>query len=332
VVLLISRINCSEEDLKLTENKPKIIGLPSIPENIAKKLIELGYFDIKSLAFSNAEQLSKETAIGLPKIQEIIRKARKKIGSPFEAADKIYEKRTKICRITTGSYNFDSLLGGGLETQSITEVYGAFRSGKTQLAFQLATNVQLPEDEGGLDAGAIFIDCEGSFRPERIVEMASARGLHPMEVLKNIIVARAYNSEHLLFITKQIPKMLKEKNIRLLIIDSVISHFRAEFIGQEALIKRQGKLNTYLHFLQNLASNYDIAVFITNQISTDPSIPYGDATQPTGGNILAHAPQTRIYLRRTRRNERIARLIDSPYLPEGEIIFEITSDGIRDQS
>ncbi len=314
----------------MEENDVKIKGLPGIPKNIAKKLIELGYVDVKSLAFSNPEQIADESAIGLTTLQEIIKKARKKLGSPFEAADSIYDKRTKISRITTGSYNLDSLLGGGIESQSITEVYGAFRSGKTQLAFQLAVNVQRPEDEGGLDAGAIFIDCEGSFRPERIVEMASALSLHPMEILKNILVARAYNSEHQIFITKQIPKILKKMNARLIIVDSVIGHFRAEYLGPESLIKRQGKLNKYLHLLQNLASTYDLAVFITNQIQADPSISYGDASQPTGGNILAHAAQTRIYLRRIRRNERSARLIDSPYLPEGEIVFEITSDGIRD--
>ena len=124
--------------------------------------------------------------------------------------------------------------------------------------------------------------------------------------------------------------LLNNRNIRLIIVDSVIGHFRAEYLGSQALIKRQGKLNKYLHLLQNLASSYDLAVFITNQIQADPSISYGDTSQPTGGNILAHAAHTRIYLRRIRGAERSARLIDSPYLPEGEIVFEIRSDGIRD--
>lgn len=319
-----------DEELDSENNISKIIGLPGIPSNIAKKLIDLGYSDVRSLAFSSADALSKESAISLPVIEDIIRKARKKIGSPFEPADKLFNQRTKIHRITTGSYNLDNILGGGLETGSITEVYGAFRSGKTQLAFQLTVNVQRPEDEGGLNAGVVFIDCEGSFRPERIVEMASALALQPIEILKNILVARAYNSEHQIFITKQLPKIIPNNNIRLLVVDSVISHFRAEYIGREEIIKRQGKLNSYLHLLQNLASTYDLAVYITNQILSDPTIPYGDATQPTGGNILAHAPQTRIYLRHKRMKERLARLIDSPYLPEGEAVFEITGDGIRD--
>ncbi len=248
----------------------------------------------------------------------------------FETADLLLERRKNAGRITTGSKALDDLFGGGIETQSITEMYGSFRSGKTQMAHQLAVNVQLPSDQGGLEATAIYIDTEGTFRPERLVDMAEALGLDPAKVLKNVIWARAYNSDHQILLCDQAMEMASEKNAKLLVVDSVTSHFRAEYTGRGTLAARQQKLNKHLHHLQRGAEINNMAVYITNQVMARPDAFFGDPTAPVGGHVLAHVPQTRCYLRKSKGERRICRLVDSPNLPEGEAVFTVTKAGIRD--
>nr|5QUB_A Chain A, RadA [Pyrococcus furiosus]5QUC_A Chain A, RadA [Pyrococcus furiosus]5QUD_A Chain A, RadA [Pyrococcus furiosus]5QUE_A Chain A, RadA [Pyrococcus furiosus]5QUF_A Chain A, RadA [Pyrococcus furiosus]5QUG_A Chain A, RadA [Pyrococcus furiosus]5QUH_A Chain A, RadA [Pyrococcus furiosus]5QUI_A Chain A, RadA [Pyrococcus furiosus]5QUJ_A Chain A, RadA [Pyrococcus furiosus]5QUK_A Chain A, RadA [Pyrococcus furiosus] len=226
-----------------------------------------------------------------------------------------------IGRISTGSKSLDKLLGGGIETQAITEVFGEFGSGKTQLAHTLAVMVQLPPEEGGLNGSVMWIDTENTFRPERIREIAQNRGLDPDEVLKHIAYARAFNSNHQMLLVQQAEDMIKEllntdRPVKLLIVDSLTSHFRSEYIG--ALAERQQKLAKHLADLHRLANLYDIAVFVTNQV------------QANGGHILAHSATLRVYLRKGKGGKRIARLIDAPHLPEGEAVFSITEKGIED--
>nr|5QUL_A Chain A, RadA [Pyrococcus furiosus]5QUL_B Chain B, RadA [Pyrococcus furiosus] len=224
-----------------------------------------------------------------------------------------------IGRISTGSKSLDKLLGGGIETQAITEVFGEFGSGKTQLAHTLAVMVQLPPEEGGLNGSVMWIDTENTFRPERIREIAQNRGLDPDEVLKHIAYARAFNSNHQMLLVQQAEDMIKEllntdRPVKLLIVDSLTSHFRSEY----ALAERQQKLAKHLADLHRLANLYDIAVFVTNQV------------QANGGHILAHSATLRVYLRKGKGGKRIARLIDAPHLPEGEAVFSITEKGIED--
>jgi RecA/RadA recombinase len=158
----------------------------------------------------------------------------------------------------------------------------------TQLAHQLSVNVQLPPEKGGLGKTAVYIDCEGTFSPNRIVSMAKAKGLDPEAALKNVFVARAFNAEHQMFIVDKLREQIEEKNIGLIVIDSITSHFRAEYIGRGELAERQQKLNKHLHALQRLADAFNLAVYITNQVMADPSVIFGDPTRPIGGNILAH--------------------------------------------
>nr|5QUN_A Chain A, RadA [Pyrococcus furiosus] len=226
-----------------------------------------------------------------------------------------------IGRISTGSKSLDKLLGGGIETQAITEVFGEFGSGKTQLAHTLAVMVQLPPEEGGLNGSVMWIDTENTFRPERIREIAQNRGLDPDEVLKHIAYARAFNSNHQMLLVQQAEDMIKEllntdRPVKLLIVDSLTSHFRSEYIGRGALAERQQKLAKHLADLHRLANLYDIAVFVTNQVQA--------------GHILAHSATLRVYLRKGKGGKRIARLIDAPHLPEGEAVFSITEKGIED--
>ncbi|MHC1601530.1 MAG: DNA repair and recombination protein RadA [Candidatus Nezhaarchaeales archaeon] len=311
--------------------KPKeLTELPGVGPAIADKLASAGFGTVEALAAALPQEIASVTGLSLSASQRIISAAREALDLGFKTADELYEKRMRVARITTGSKNLDKLLGGGIETQIITEFYGEYGSGKTQICHQLCVNVQLPKDKGGLEGTAVYVDCEGTFRPERIVSMSRALGLDPSKTLKNIIVARAYNSDHQMLIVEQVKDFINEKNVKLLIVDSVTGFFRAEYPGRETLVMRQQKLNKHLHTLSKIAYTYEIAVVVTNQVMARPDAVFGDPTTAVGGHVLFHVPGARVFLRKLRGGRRIARLVDSPYLPESEAIFEITEDGVRD--
>ncbi|MEM4662153.1 MAG: DNA repair and recombination protein RadA, partial [Desulfurococcaceae archaeon] len=230
----------------------------------------------------------------------------------------------------TGSRALDELLGGGIETKTITEFYGEYGSGKTQLCHQLSVNVQLPYEKGGLSGRAVYIDTEGTFRWERVEAMARAVGLDPDATMENIYYVRAYNSDHQMSTIDELFSFVPKNEVKLVVIDSVTSHFRAEYPGREHLAERQQKLNAHLHQLLRLAEAYNIAVVVTNQVMARPDVFYGDPTVAVGGHVLAHVPGVRVYLKKARGSKRIARVVDAPHLPEGEAVFAITEEGIRD--
>jgi len=245
-------------------------------------------------------------------------------------ADEVLERRQNLGRITTGSKNLDELLKGGIETQAITEAFGQFSSGKTQIGHQLCVNVQLPPAQGGLGGKAVFIDTENTFRPERIVDMAKARGLDPEDALKNVFYIRSHNTDQQMLIPEKLEDMIEKENIKLVVVDSLIAHFRAEYTGRGELAERQQTLNRHLLTLHRLADQYDIAVYVTNQVQTKPDFFFGDPTRPTGGHVLAHSITTRLYLRKAKPPKRIARMYDSPCLPDTEAVFSITEQGVGD--
>ncbi len=305
--------------------------LPGVGEKTAEKLEEVGMDDLMAIATCSPSELAQIADIGEATASKIIAAARNALDMGFETGLNVLEKRKQIARITTGSKAFDALLGGGIETGSITECYGAFGSAKTQIAHQLAVNVQLPKDKGGLEGTALYIDTEQTFRPERIMQMANALGMDGDEVLKNIYYGRAYNSDHQILLVEKAKDIIKENNIRLIIVDSVTAHFRAEYSGRGQLADRQQRLNRHLHTLQKYADTYNLAVYITNQVMAKPDVYFGDPTEAVGGHVLHHAATFRIYLRKSKGNKRIARLVDSPNLPDGEAVFVVTPEGIRDE-
>lgn len=307
-----------------------IEDLPGVGETTAEKLNEAGYRTLEKIAVSSPSELNEIANLGEGTAAKIIQAARDSLEMGFETADKIMERRAKIGKISTGSKELDALLGGGVETQSVTEAYGRFASSKTQLGFQLAVNVQLPKDKGGLDGNCLFIDSEATFRPDRITAIARGLGLDENETLKRIFVSRAYNSDHQILLIDKAEDLISQNNIKLIIIDSLTSHFRADYIGRGTLAERQQKLNKHLHMLQKWADLYNLAIYITNQVMENPAILFGDPTTPIGGNVLAHFSTHRLYLRRGKESKRVARLVDSPCLPEGEAIFQITAEGIKD--
>ncbi len=311
-------------------SEDSIENVPGIGEKTAEKLKEAGFTDLMSIAASSSGVLSVAAGIGDDTASKIIAEARKKLKMGFEPATVAMKRREQIGKITTGSKELDKMLGGGVETQSITEMHGAFGSGKSQLALQMAVNVQMPRDKGGLGGKAVFIDTEGTFRPERVQQMAKGLGLNPQKVLENIFVAKAYNSDHQVLLAEKCEEILKKDNVKLIIVDSLTSAFRSDYTGRGTLADRQQKLNRHLHHLQKLADVYNLAVYVTNQVMSRPDILFGDPTAPIGGHILGHQATFRVYLRKSKGEKRIARLIDSPSLPEGETVFRVLPEGVRD--
>jgi len=304
--------------------------LPGVGEATADKLRKAGYDSLERIATSSPHELEEAADIPVETAKRTINAARDALEMGYESADKILERRKSIGRITTGSKELDAMLGGGVETQAITEVYGKFSSGKTQLGFQLAVNVQKPADQGGLGGNVLYIDTESTFRPERVSQVAKAAGLDADEALKRVFVAKAVNSDHQMILVDKAEEMIKQHNVKLIIIDSLTAHFRTDYMGRGALSERQGKLNKHLHALQKLADSHNIPIYVTNQVMDDPGVLFGDPTRPIGGHVLAHNATYRIYLRKGKEEKRIARLVDSPSMPESECVFKVTAEGVRD--
>lgn len=324
-----------EKDKEKEENGKKkyykeLEDLPGIGEVTAEKLRQKGYGDFTALAAASPHDLAEAGEFGVETAKKAIEAAKEGLDVGYETADKVFERRKSIIRISTGSKNLDELLGSGIETCAITECYGRFSSGKTQVGFQLAVNVQKPTEDGGVGGKVLFIDSESTFRPERIVQIAEAAGLNPEDVLKNIIIARAENSDHQMILIDKAEEVIVANNIKLIIVDSLTSHFRADYVGRGALGDRQQKLNKHIHVLQRLADKHNLAVYITNQVMDDPGMLFGDPTKPIGGHVLAHMSTYRVYLRKGKEDKRIARLVDSPNMPEGEAVFRVTPGGLTD--
>jgi len=314
-----------------TEVVYNLKDLPGVGDTTVKKLKEAGILSIRNLAIYPMTKLMDDAGIGEKTAQKIIKAAQDIENMGFKSADIIWEKRKQLNHLTTNSSTLDEILAGGIEPGSVTEFYGEYRTGKTQIAHQLCVNVQLPYEEGGLEGNALYIDTEATFRPERIIQMAEAKDLDYNKTLQNIIVGRAYNSDHQVLLIREASKIVKEKNIKLVVVDSIIGHFRSEYVGRGTLANRQQILNGHIHDLLRLTEIFDeLAVIFTNQVSSRPDVFYGNPTVATGGHILAHGATVRIYLRKGKGEQRVAKMIDAPHLAEAEAVFSITEEGIKD--
>ncbi|ADG12858.1 DNA repair and recombination protein RadA [Methanocaldococcus infernus] len=314
--------------------------LPGVGPSTAEKLKEAGFTDFMKIATASIGELCEATGLGEKAAAKIIEAARELCDLGFKDALEILEQRKNLWWLSTGSKNLDSILGGGLESQSVIEFAGPYGSGKTQIAHQACVNLQCPEriiadeklKEEILDnPKAVYIDTEGTFRPERIIEMAEAIGLDGKEVLKNIKVARAYNSDMQMLYAEKVEELIqKGENIRLVIVDSLTSTFRTEYTGRGKLAERQQKLGRHMATLNKLADLYNCVVLVTNQVAARPDAIFGPAEQAIGGHIVGHAATFRVFLKKTKGDKRLARLYDSPYLPDAETTFRITEKGVHD--
>ncbi|MGD0176478.1 MAG: DNA repair and recombination protein RadA [Candidatus Bathyarchaeia archaeon] len=325
----------AEEKVEAATEKPQkkyefVEDIPGVGPATAEKLREMGYQTVESLATATIKELTV-AGVGEKQAAKVIAEARDSLALSFIRADELMKMRQNVRRLSTMSKQVDELLGGGLETQTITEFYGEYGVGKSILCHQLAVNVQLPEEKGGLNGSALYIDTENTFRPEWIVRMAKAMGLDPIETAKRIIYSEAFNSDHQVLVLDKADKVIQENNVKLIIVDSLTAHFRSEYLGREMLAERQQKLNSHLHRLVRLSRAFNACAVVTNQVMSRPDQFFAMAVEAVGGHIVSHSTHTRIFLRRTSSGPvRICRLVSSPYLPEGERIFKITEEGIKD--
>ncbi|MEW6603425.1 MAG: DNA repair and recombination protein RadA [Thermoproteota archaeon] len=322
--------------MSASEDASTRLALSSIEEigpATEKRLKEAGFRSIRDLLVRGPVDIAEATGMEMDESVGICNKARVMleemgiIDKSFVTATSLYSKGRE--RISTGSKSFDDLLGGGMETRAVTEVYGEFGTGKTQLCHTLCVLVQQDRANGGLAAKALYIDTENTFRPERIVSIAQARGFDSRKALENVIVAKAYNSAHQELIIEEAGGIVEENNIKLIIVDSAVAHYRAEFLGRATLSERQQRLNKFMHILVRIAETYEVAVVVTNQIQASPDAYFGDTVRATGGNVVAHTSTYRIHLKRSGKN-RIARMVDSPYHAEREVLFTLSDRGISD--
>lgn len=290
------------------------------------KLTDAGLGTLMSLAVSSPAEVSSAAGISESVARKLIKQAREGLKLGFEVAKDFARKRDKVQKIGTGCSNFDTILDGGFESGAITEVYGPFGSGKTQLAHLLVVRALIENPENK----AIFLDTENTFRADRIKDFAKSNGLDPDNALERIFVARAYNSDHQILLADEIEKMLQTDNsYRVVVVDSLTSHFRAEYIGRGTLANRQQMLNKHMHQLLKLSDIYNMVVLVTNQVMSNPAQMFGDPIKPIGGHIVGHNSTFRIYLRPGKAGSTYAKLVDSPNLPQTDCNFNVTKEGFE---
>jgi len=312
---------------KKQEKEAQIEDLPGIGVATAEKLRLAGFDNLMSIAVATPGEIIEIAGVTESTARKAIKAARDNLDMGFQSGIDLMHKRESIQKISTGSKNFNTLLGGGVETGAITECFGPYGSGKTQIAHVLAVQTIAKDPE----AVAVYIDTENTFRPNRIKQFSEAMGKDPEKILQNIKVARAFNSDHQMLLAEKAEELIKQGlKVKLIIVDSLTAHFRAEFVGRGTLAERQQKLNKHMHTLSKLADMYNLAVYVTNQVMAKPDMFFGDPTEAIGGHIVAHNSTYRVYLRRGKKGTRVAKLVDAPDLADDECIFRITEKGIED--
>nr|GMD77293.1 meiotic recombination protein DMC1 homolog [Ipomoea batatas] len=256
-----------------------------------KKLQDAGIYTCNGLMMHTKKNLTGIKGLSEAKVDKICEAAEKIVNFGYITGSDALLKRKSVVHVTTGSQALDELLGGGIETSAITEAFGEFRSGKTQLAHTLCVSTQLPTSMKGGNGKVAYIDTEGTFRPDRILPIAERFGMDAGAVLDNIV-------------------------------DSVIALFRVDFTGRGELAERQQKLAQMLSRLTKIAEEFNVAVYMTNQVIADPGggVFISDPKKPAGGHVLAHAATIRLMFRKGKGEQRVCKVFDAPNLPENEAI------------
>ena len=324
------------QDVHEPAKQVQILEADGIKANVIKILVENGFHTVESVAYTPRKALEALRGMTEQVLDKLYAAANKHVDMGFTTASEILSMRKTLAKMSTGSTELDKILGGGVETGAITELFGEFRTGKTQLCLTLCVTCQLAHDAGGAQGKALFIDTEGTFRPERLAEISTRFGLAPQDVLDNISYAKAYNSEHQMTLLEQAAGLMSQERYALIVVDSATALFRTDFTGRGELAARQQKLAQFLRRLQRLSDEFGCAVVITNQVVAKvdggPGAMFGPQLTPIGGNIIAHASTTRLFFKKSRGENRICKIYDSPCLPEDEATFAIGAEGIRDAS
>ena len=306
--------------------------LKSMTPKTLKLLLEEGITSLKRLANCPVDEIAKIEGISDNKARAIIYEAREKLGMcefiPVDQIDEHYEW------FTTGSEAVDRLMAGGISTGRITELFGGFKSGKTNTVNTLCVTAQLPKAERGLDGDVIYIDTEGTFSKGKIARIARRFGIDPAKALARIHLAKVFSADHQLQMIEQCERLMGRHPVRLIVVDSLMALLRNEYVGIGALAPRQAKLNRIIHLLSQLAEAHNLAVVLTNQVVTKMAgqVAYEDAV---GGNIVSHGCHFRYRLRAKGASynetlERYITVVDSVDLAPGTATFCITEAGIAD--
>lgn len=323
-----------EEDIQSGPILIEVLEGNGISAGDIKKLRDSGYHTVELIAYTPKKQLCTVKGISEAKADKLATEAARLVPMGFTTALEFHSRRSELICLTTGLKQLDTLLGGGVETGGVTEFFGEFRTGKLQICHTLAVTCQLPVDMGGGEGKCLYIDTEGTFRPNRLVLIAERYGLNPNDCLDNVAYARAYNAEHQMKLLELAAKMMLELRFLLLVIDLIMALYRTDYAGRGELSARQSSVGRYMRHLQRLADEFGIAVVITNQVVSQvdgmSNMYNPDPKKPIGGNVLAHALTTRLLLRKGRAETRICKIYDSPCLPELECMFAIYEDGIGD--
>ena len=316
--------------------------LPGVKPHLISKLKQAGVRSVLDLAVSIPNELAvggegggyegNTISADAETISELVLKAKKvlidsgTLIKEFSTADQVLERRKSLVRYSTGSKNLDDFLKGGIESQAITELTGEFGSGKSQICHTLCITAAANDNKGKINS-IIFIDTENTFRPERVHQIAEARGLDSEEIMKKVFVCKMVNSAQLEALIRSLGRYIEEYKAKLVIVDSIISLHRAEYTGRETLAERQQRLNVILHKLIRLAEVYNVAIVLTNQVQASPD-GGSDSLRAAGGNIMGHACTYRIFLRKAGR-DRLAIMVDSPHHAYGQVRFTISEKGVE---
>eukprot|EP00565_Helicotheca_tamesis_P003434 CAMPEP_0185733364 /NCGR_PEP_ID=MMETSP1171-20130828/19265_1 /TAXON_ID=374046 /ORGANISM="Helicotheca tamensis, Strain CCMP826" /LENGTH=346 /DNA_ID=CAMNT_0028403077 /DNA_START=16 /DNA_END=1056 /DNA_ORIENTATION=- len=320
------------EEVAVTYQTLDLLQEHGIAANDIQKLNDAGYHTVESVAHATVRKLSEVKGISEAKVMKLKDIVKTLVPMDFKTAADALEDRKSLVTLTTGSIELDKLLEGGIETGSLTEVFGEFRTGKTQLCHTLCVTCQMSITDGGAEGKAIYLDTEGTFRPARLQEIATRFGMDPAVALENVAYARAHNSEHQMDLLKMAAAIMAQDRYALIVVDSATALFRTDYVGRGELSERQMQMAQFLRQLTRLAEEFGVAVFITNQVVANPDgMSFAkDSTKPIGGNIIAHASTTRLRLRKGRGENRICTVFDSPTLPEADCQFAVGPQGICD--
>lgn len=321
-----------DSTISVTYQSLDLLQEQGIAANDLQKLNDAGFHTIESVAHATVRKLSEVRGLSEAKVLKLKDLVKTLVPMEFKTAADALEDRKALVTLTTGSTELDKLLEGGIETGSLTEVFGEFRTGKTQLCHTLCVTCQMPISEGGAEGKAIYIDTEGTFRPQRLQTIAERFGMDPEVALENVAYARAHNSEHQNELLKMAAAIMSQDRYALIVVDSATALYRTDYSGRGELSERQMQLAQFLRQLTRLAEEFGVAVFMTNQVVANPDgMSFAkDSTKPIGGNIVAHASTTRLRLRKGRGENRICTVFDSPTLPEADCQFAIGPSGICD--
>jgi DNA repair protein RadA len=312
-----------------------------------QKLQSAGILTLEALAIQDPAVMSDRTGIPEGSGTRFITQARlmlkEKMALDFIPGS-IASRVLDVPVFSTGIAGLDSILGGGLRSGAIYEFVGPARSGKTTLCSQCCVTVQLPPEGHKITVGkdqdylvrgrggpAIWLDTEKTFRPDRVSRIAERFGIDPKMAVESISYVKVVNAHHMRWLVEErLPFVLDATNAKLIVVDSLIRHFGAEFIGRETLAKRQQIISRLLQVLIEYADAYEATVIYTNQIRANPT-PYGGPTKEAGGNILAYGSTYRIRLKPKKGEERSAAVRDAPDLPEEETTYYLTEVGLVDK-